>query len=63
MKTIGRRNLSPASPTEALRRAESLIAAVAELASVKRARGFVVKAKTRQAYEDWKRAQKNPRFW
>lgn len=63
MKIVGHRTSRPSSPLEALRRAEALLTAANELAPAKRSRGFVVKAKTRESYEAWKRDHKNPRFW
>jgi len=62
MKVVGKR-LVASSPEESLRRAERLMAEADLLASHPRPRGFVFKAKTRAAYEKWKRAQTNPRLW
>jgi hypothetical protein len=62
MKVVGKRRL-PDSPEESLRRAERLIAEANFLASHLRPRGFVFKAKTWAAYEEWKREQTNPRLW
>jgi hypothetical protein len=63
MKTVGTRNKPPASPKEAVARAIALINAADALSPHPRERGFVVKSRTREEYEDWKRSHPNPRFW
>jgi hypothetical protein len=67
MKIVGRRrtseNFSPISAAEALRRAAVLQAQVDLLNPFPRPRGFVFKAKTREEYEQWRKAQSNPRLW
>jgi hypothetical protein len=67
MKVIGRRHavdgVPPLQPEEALQRALVLQAQVDLLNPYPRPRGFVYKAKTRQDYERWRKAQANPRLW
>ncbi len=67
MKIVGKRrtseNLAPSSPGEALGRAAILQAQTELLNPYPRPRGFVFKAKTREDYERWRKAQKNPRLW
>ena len=67
MKIVGKRRhseeLSPRSPEEALRCATILQAQAELLNPYPRPRGFVFKAKTREEYERWRQAQKNPRLW
>lgn len=67
MKVVGTRRTSevptPISPAEALRRAVVLQAQADLLNPYPRPRGFVFKAKTREEYERWRKAQKNPRLW
>lgn len=67
MKIVGKRRtsdeLTPISPEEALRRATSLQAQMELLNPYPRPRGFVFKAKTREEYERWRKAQGNPRLW
>ncbi|HEY5707749.1 MAG TPA: hypothetical protein VIS96_19475 [Terrimicrobiaceae bacterium] len=62
MKIVGKRRF-PSSPEESLQRAERLMAEADLLAPHPRPRGFIFKAKTWADYEDWKRAQTNPRLW
>lgn len=67
MKIVGTRRTSgvptPISPAEAVRRAVVLQAQAELLNPYPRPRGFVFKAKTREEYERWRKAQKNPRLW
>ena len=67
MKIVGKRrnseDPSPISPEEALRRASILQAQAELLNPFPRPRGFVFKAKTREEYERWRKAQSNPRLW
>ena len=67
MKVVGKRqttnDFEPMSPEEALRRATILQAQADLLNPYPRPRGFVFKAKTREEYERWRKAQKNPRLW
>lgn len=67
VKIIGKRPptdaVTPISPAEALRRAMILQAQVELLNPFPRPRGFVFKAKTREEYERWRKAQSNPRLW
>ena len=51
------------SPEEALRRAAILQAQADRLNPFPRPRGFVLKARTWEEYERWRRAQMNPRLW
>jgi hypothetical protein len=55
--------MPPASPAEALARAERLIREADRLSPYPRPRGFVFKAKTWEDYERWKASQSNPRLW
>ena len=67
MKIVGKRrtsdDLTPISPAEALRRAAVLQAQADLLNPYTRPRGFVFKAKTREEYDRWRKAQNNPRLW
>jgi hypothetical protein len=67
MKIVGKRrtteNLSPISPAEALGRAVLLQEQADRLNPYPRPRGFVFKARTREEYERWRKAQTNPRLW
>ena len=67
MKVVGTRptseELIPIPPEEALRRATILQAQADLLNPYPRPRGFVFKAKTREDYERWRKAQANPRLW
>ena len=63
MKTVGKQLRIPATPEEAVLRAGKIIAEAFRVSPIKKPRGFVVKFKTRQDYENWRRDQKNPRLW
>ena len=67
MKVVGHRahSLSPErlTPEEALKRATVLQAQADALNPYPKPRGFVFKAKTREEYERWRKAQTNPRLW
>jgi hypothetical protein len=67
MRIVGKRrtseDLTPSSPEEAWGRAARLQAQAELLNPYPRPRGFVFKAKTREDYERWRQAQKNPRLW
>lgn len=67
MKIIGKRrtsdNIEGVSPEEALRRAAALQEQLELLNPYPKPRGFVAKFKTREAYEQWRKEQKNPRLW
>ena len=67
MKIVGKRrtneDLTPISPAEALARATVLQQQADLLNPYPRPRGFVFKAKTREDYERWRKAQSNPRLW
>ena len=63
MKTVGTRTRAPLSPAEAVHQAGKLIAEALRVVPVKKPRGFVVKFKTPQDYENWRRDQTNPRLW
>jgi hypothetical protein len=67
MKIVGNRRVNEPSqalpPEEALRRAAVLQAQVDLLNPYPRPRGFVYKARTREEYEHWRKAQGNPRLW
>ncbi len=67
MKIVGRRRTSecpaPMTPAEALARAAVLQEQVERLNPYPRPRGFVFKARTREAYEHWRQSQTNPRLW
>lgn len=67
MKVVGTRRHSdavdPIDPAEALRRAVILQNQADLLNPFPRPRGFVFKARTWEAYREWRRTQKNPRLW
>jgi hypothetical protein len=63
MKTVGKQSRIPATPEEAVLRAGKIIAEAFRVSPIKKPRGFVMKFKTRQDYENWRRDQKNPRLW
>jgi hypothetical protein len=52
-----------AGPIEYHRRALKLWRRVQRLNPNPRPRGFIFKASTRERYEEWRRAQLNPRLW
>jgi hypothetical protein len=63
MKVVGMRKPATGSPSDFVRRASSIIDAANRICPVQKPRGFVFKAKTWDAYSNWKRSQANPRFW
>jgi hypothetical protein len=67
VKIVGKRRMSedlaPISPQEAVRRATVLQQQADLLNPYARPRGFVFKARTRDDYERWRKAQSNPRLW
>ena len=63
MKIVGKQLRIPATPEDAVLRAGKIIAEAFRVSPIKKPRGFVVKFKTRQDYENWRRDQKNPRLW
>lgn len=67
MKIVGHRKRSDEAaflpPAEALHRASVLQAQAELLNPYPRPRGFVFKARTRDEYERWRKAQTNPRLW
>jgi hypothetical protein len=67
MKIVGHRHRSDEAallpPAEALRRACILQAQAELLNPYPRPRGFVYKARSREEYERWRKAQANPRLW
>jgi hypothetical protein len=67
MKIVGMRrtssDLTSSSPKESLERAFILQAQAELLNPFPRPRGFVFKAKTRDEYARWRKAQVNPRLW
>lgn len=63
MKIVGKQSRIPATPEEAVLRAGKIIAEAFRLSPIKKPRGFVVKFKTRQDYENWRLDQNNPRLW
>ena len=65
MKVVGNPNRLPipATPAEALHRAAKLQAQANALNPYPKPRGFVFRAKSREEYERWRRAQANPRLW
>lgn len=63
MKIVGSRHQLPASPAQAVSRAECIINEANRLAPHPKPRGFVFKAKTWHEYTAWRLAQTNPRLW
>ena len=61
-KFVGKLAIST-GPIEYHRRALKLWQRVQRLNPNPRPRGFVFKASTRERYEEWRRAQLNPRLW
>jgi hypothetical protein len=62
IKVVGKDGAAP-GPAEYHRRAVKLWRQMERVNPNKRPRGFVFKAPTRVLYEDWRRAQRNPRLW
>lgn len=63
IKTVGRRREGVPDPVAAHRKALALARQLDKVNPYPRPRGFVFKARTRDDYEQWKAAQKNPRLW
>lgn len=67
MKIVGKRRIAadpgPVSPQEALARAAILQDQAERMNPYPKPRGFVFKARTREEYERWRKAQANPRLW
>ena len=63
MKIVGKQSRIPATPEEAVLRAGKIIAEAFRVSTIKKPKGFIVKFKTGQDYENWRRDQKNPRLW
>ncbi len=65
VKRVSRRERVPRdeTPAERRRRALALQRQVERRNPWPRPRGFVFRAPTWQAYEDWRRIQENPRLW
>jgi len=63
MKTVGTRTRIPSTPAEAVHRAGKLIAEAFRVSPIQKPHGFVVKFKSWDDYENWRRLQNNPRFW
>lgn len=63
MKVVGKRNARNRTPEESLRTAERMIAEAKQLARRAPRQSFVAKFATRDAYEQWKREQSDPRYW
>jgi len=61
-KTVGKVRV-PKNATESFRRGHALQQQTDKLNPYPRPRGFVVKFKTYEDYERWKKAQANPRLW
>lgn len=62
IKIFGKR-VAGSSPVECHHRALAIWRQMERLNPYPRPRGFIVKARTRQEYEEWRKAQTNPRFW
>jgi hypothetical protein len=63
VKIVGTRRRQPATPAEYLARALVLQQQLEAIHPFPKPRGFVFKARTREDYEKWRRAQDNPRLW
>jgi hypothetical protein len=63
MKIVGTRRRQPATPAECVARALVLQRQMEVMNPFPKPRGFVFKARTRQDFEQWRRAQDNPRLW
>jgi hypothetical protein len=62
VKVVGKRSI-PETHEEFFRRGQRLRRSADKLNPFPRPRGFVVKFKTHDDYERWKREQSNPRLW
>jgi hypothetical protein len=63
MKIVGQRRREPATPAECVARAVILPRQVDLMNPFPKPRGFVFKARTREEYGRWRKAQDNPRLW
>ncbi len=63
IKTVGRRTDLIPDPVAAHRKALILTRQADKLNPYPKPRGFVYKGRTRDEYDLWKAAQKNPRLW
>lgn len=63
VKVIGTRTAPPSTPADCVRRACRLLADARQIAPPAPRASFVVRARTREDYETWKRRQTNPRYW
>ena len=63
LKIVGDRRRRPANPAEYQARALILQRQLENVNPFPRPRGFVFKARTREEFEQWRRAQNNPRLW
>ena len=62
MKIVGKRR-APQTPEECLCLGNRLVKDAALLSPHRPLRSFVLKARTWEDYEAWKRAQNDPRYW
>ena len=62
IKVVGRIRV-PATPEECFWRGHKLRQTADRLNPYPRPRGFIFKAKTYAEYEQWRKAQSNPRLW
>jgi hypothetical protein len=63
MKIVGKRRRELAAPAECVARAAILQRQVDLMNPFPKPRGFVFKARTWEEYEQWRKAQDNPRLW
>jgi hypothetical protein len=63
IKIVGTRRRQPATPAEYVARAQVLQRQLEAMNPFPKPRGFIFKARTREDYEHWRRAQDNPRLW
>jgi hypothetical protein len=63
IKVVGTRRQVPATPAECLARAFVLQQQMEVMNPFPKPRGFVFKARTWADFEQWRRAQENPRLW
>lgn len=62
VKIVGKLRV-PKDPLECFWRGQALQRQTDKLNPYPRPRGFVAKFKTHEEYEQWKKAQDNPRLW